>query len=105
VSVEPELEFRDATETHLYELQIEPRASIHLASLPDGMPPHCPACGRRGLKKPEHVIVRADSILPDVDIFRLRDLPTMILGTERLMQTARELGLTGALFDPLEVME
>ena len=43
----------------------------------------------------------ADSLPLDVDLFRVRSLPSMIIGTERLLDAVRSLQLDEVVFHEL----
>jgi len=77
----------------LVELELEPRgrlaAGAHSAALP------CAVCGRQPVTRPSDVTIERSSIPDDRDIFRLTDLTTMIVGTERAVRAFADLRLTG----------
>jgi hypothetical protein len=60
----------------------------------------CKSCGREG-RQVDVPIVSRDSIPADMDLFRARNFPTYILGTERFKQAVDELGLEGMVFQEL----
>ncbi len=95
-TVAPRLKFRGGAPAELLELQIEPAGELAEESFAAGGRP-CPACGRDG-RRPERFIADTRSLPADLDIFRARNFPTLILVTGRLVEAARRLGLTGAVF-------
>lgn len=80
-------------------LEILPLVSLAENSFLPGDEP-CKSCGREGRKVDVPVISR-DSIPAEVDMFRPRNFPTYILGTERFKQAVDELELKGMVFQEL----
>lgn len=78
----------------LIEIQIEPHG--HMVST-DGSdsPAPCARCGRVDVVRPQELVVARGSVPASIDIFRLRDLTTAVLVSERLLEVLRELRLTG----------
>lgn len=102
VAIAPELRLRKNQTHDLLELEIQPLCLLDPASfVPDGDP--CRSCGRVG-RQVDVPIVSRDSIPLNADLFRPRNFPTYILGTERFEQAVRELKLTGISFQELETI-
>jgi Protein of unknown function (Gmx_para_CXXCG) len=76
----------------MLELELLPRGRVHPDCLPANRPPPCTTCGRLGLKPPEDPILDAATLPSALDLFRLGDFMTMIIGTERFAETVRRLG-------------
>ncbi|WP_021781253.1 double-CXXCG motif protein [Myxococcus hansupus] len=93
-----ELRFRQKEPPELLELQIEPRGCLHPACLPSDLQPPCDACGRVALRLPEDLLLDAASLPEDRDVFRVGDAATVIIGTERLVEAVKRLGLAGMVF-------
>jgi uncharacterized double-CXXCG motif protein len=72
-------------------MELLPRGTFHPDCLPE-RPPPCPKCGGRGFKRPEEPILNAATLPQDLDLFRLADFMTMIIGTERFVEAVRRLG-------------
>jgi uncharacterized double-CXXCG motif protein len=89
--VRAELRFRKKNPPELLEMELLPRGQFHPDCLPE-LPPPCPKCERRGLKRPDEPILDAASLPQDLDLFRLADGLTMIIGTERFVEAVRRLG-------------
>ncbi|WP_224245004.1 SitI6 family double-CXXCG motif immunity protein [Hyalangium gracile] len=87
-----ELRFRQKNPPELLELELLPRGQAHPDCLPEYRPEPCTKCGRKGWKRPEELILRASSVPPELDAFRLEDFPTAIIASERFVETARRLG-------------
>lgn len=87
-----ELRFRKKHTSELLELELLPHGRVHPDCLPVDRPPPCTRCGRRGWKLPEDPILDAASLPDDLDLFRLGDFMTMIIGTERFVEAVRRLG-------------
>ncbi|GHG89976.1 double-CXXCG motif protein [Comamonas sp. JC664] len=98
-----ELRFRKKDPPELMDLQLEPRGLFHRDCLPADVPPPCEACGRPAFDRPEAPVLDAASLPSDVDIFRLADFTTMIVGTERVVDAVKRLGLPGLLAQELPV--
>ena len=87
-----ELRFRDKNPPELLELLLVPRGRLHPDCLPRGLPAPCTTCGRHAFSFPAAPILEAASLPTDRDIFRLANFQTVIIGTERFMETVRRLG-------------
>ncbi|RKH35398.1 hypothetical protein D7Y13_03955 [Corallococcus praedator] len=92
IPVLAELSFPTQDAEQLHELQLLPRGRLHEACLPVGRPPPCPTCGRQGFRMPSKRWLDADSLPADLDIFRLEDAVTLIIATERFVETLHALG-------------
>lgn len=98
-----ELRFRQKTAPELLDLQIEPRGRLHPDCVPPNVPPPCPTCGRFAFSRPDAPVLDADSMPWDVDLFRVGNFATMLIGTQRLMEAVRHLELPGIAFQELPV--
>jgi uncharacterized double-CXXCG motif protein len=87
-----ELRFRKKNPPELLELELLPRGQAHPDCLPEYRPEPCTKCGRKGWTRPEEFILKAASLPPDLDAFRLEDFMTAIIASERFVETARRLG-------------
>lgn len=102
VAVAPELRLPRDKWNDLLELEIQPLCALAPVSfLPDGEP--CKTCGREG-REIDVPIVSLASVPAESDMFRPRNFPTYILGTERLKQAIEELELTGMVFQELDLL-
>ncbi|WP_163993700.1 double-CXXCG motif protein [Pyxidicoccus caerfyrddinensis] len=95
------LRFRQKNPPELLELQIEPHGRLHPDCLPPDLPPPCATCGRVAVRLPEQPILDAASLPADLDLFRVGNFATVIVGTERFMDAARRLELDGITFREL----
>ena len=91
--VTPKLGLRSKLPPKLLEFQVEPLASLSATSFSSLEPSPCPVCGHDG-RKAERIIVRRTSIPSYVDLFRLRDFPTVILATEEFAEAVQNLSMT-----------
>lgn len=82
----------------LLELQIEPHGRLHDDCLPPDRPPPCPTCERQGITLPKPFILHSPSQPSHLDVYRLRDFPTVLIATERFVEAARRLELDGVTF-------
>ncbi|GEN07159.1 Myxococcus xanthus double-CXXCG motif paralogous family [Myxococcus fulvus] len=79
----------------LRELELPLLGRLHPDCLPPALPAKCTTCGRVEWALPEHPILAADSLPTDVDLFRVGDFATVVIGTERFVDAVKELGLEG----------
>ena len=98
-----ELRFRQKNAPELWELQLEPRGRLHPDCLPPDLKPPCAKCGRLGLKRPEAPLLDATSLPEDRDLFRLGNFLTMLIATERFVDTVHRLGFEEVRFLELPV--
>jgi uncharacterized double-CXXCG motif protein len=98
-----ELRFRQKNPPQLLELQLEPHGRLHPDCLPPDLPPPCATCGRLGLTRPDAPILDAASLPMHLDLFRVGNFATMIIGTERFMDAVRRLELDGITFRELPI--
>jgi uncharacterized double-CXXCG motif protein len=75
----------------LVELELLPLALLHEDCIPPENREPCPRCGRWGFSLPTQPILKAATLPKEVDLFRLADLPTIIVATERFVETVRKL--------------
>jgi uncharacterized double-CXXCG motif protein len=90
-----DLRFRQKKHPELLELEIPAHGRLH----PDCTPPRHPPCARCGLDSfrfPDDPVLDAASLPADTDLFRLSDIETIFIATERFVDTFRRLGLDGA---------
>jgi uncharacterized double-CXXCG motif protein len=93
-----ELRFRQKKPPELLEMEIIPQGFLHPDCLPADRPTPCAKCGRRGIRRPDEMILEAASLPTHMDLFRLADFETTIVCTERFQQAALRLGLDGVTF-------
>ncbi|MBZ4407483.1 double-CXXCG motif protein [Myxococcus sp. XM-1-1-1] len=96
-----ELRIRQKNPPELLELQLEPHGQLHPDCIPPDVPPRCEMCGRRGFSLPDEPILDAASLPPDLDLFRVGNFATVIVGTERFMDAVQRLELSGIIFREL----
>ncbi|MCP3169670.1 SitI6 family double-CXXCG motif immunity protein [Myxococcus qinghaiensis] len=93
--------FRQKNPPELLELQIEPRGNLHPDCIPTDVPPRCPTCGRHGFGRPDDPILAAASLPSELDLFRVGNFATMVIGTERFKDAVHRLSLEGITFHEL----
>ena len=86
-----QLRFRRKTPPELMELELLPRGRLHPDCLPPDRPAPCTKCGRRGWRLPDEPILDAASLPKALDVFRVGDFTTVLVGTERFVQAVRHL--------------
>ncbi|MCY1073240.1 SitI6 family double-CXXCG motif immunity protein [Archangium lansingense] len=96
-----QLRFRQRNSPELLELELPPIGRLHPDCLPLNRKPPCPRCGRRGLTRPDDMLLDAATLPCHLDLFRLEDFSTVIVCTERFVDACRRLGLHGVTFQPL----
>ncbi len=96
-----QLRFRKKDSPELLELQVEPRGRLHPDCIPADVPPPCTTCGRHGFSRPDEPVLDAASVPADLDLFRVGNYATMVIGTERFMEAVRLLELDGITFREL----
>jgi uncharacterized double-CXXCG motif protein len=87
-----ELRFRRKNPPELLEAELLPRGRLHPDCLPADRPAPCAKCGRKGWRLPDEPILAAASLPTELDLFRLGDFTTMIIGSERFVEAVRQLG-------------
>jgi uncharacterized double-CXXCG motif protein len=98
------LRFRQRNHPELLELEILQHGRLHPDCLPPDRPPRCGRCGRNAYRLPEEPILDAATLSTHTaDLFRLTDLETVFIGTERFVEAARRLALDGVDFHELPV--
>lgn len=100
-AVAPDLRLPKDQVNDLLELEIQPVAVLDAASFAPNADP-CRSCGREA-RQVDVPVVAAASIPRDVDVFRPRNFPTYILGTERFKDAVEDLGLSGMVFQELKL--
>jgi uncharacterized double-CXXCG motif protein len=93
-----ELRFRQKNHPELLELEFLPQGRLHVDCLPPDRPPTCEKCGRKGFKRPDDLILDADSLPREQDLFRLADFESTFICTERFVDAVRRLELDGVDF-------
>jgi uncharacterized double-CXXCG motif protein len=96
-----QLRFRQRNSPELLELELLPVGCLHPDCLPPDRKPPCPRCGRRGLTRPDDMLLDASTLPSHLDLFRLEDFSTVIVCTERFVDACRRLNLDGVTFEPL----
>jgi uncharacterized double-CXXCG motif protein len=96
-----EVRFRQRNSPELLELELLPVGRLHpRCLLPDRGPP-CPRCGREEISMPQEPVLDAATLPSHVDLFRLADISTAVICTERFAEACQRLGLDGIVFLPL----
>jgi uncharacterized double-CXXCG motif protein len=100
-----EVRFRQRNSPELLELELLPVGRLHPRCLPPTREPPCPRCGREGLSLPKQPVLDAATLPPHLDLFRLLDMSTLVICTERFSEACQRLGLDGIVFLPLPTEE
>ncbi|WP_224248430.1 SitI6 family double-CXXCG motif immunity protein [Hyalangium gracile] len=89
-----QLRFRKKNPPELLEMELLPRGRLHPDCLPADRPAPCPKCERKGWTRPpaSELILDGATLPQDLDLFRLEDFLTTIIGTERFVDAVRRLG-------------
>ncbi len=86
-----ELRFRQKEAPDLLELQIEPHGLLHPDCIPPDKRTPCAKCGRWGFSLPKEPLLDTASLPTHLDLFRLANFTTVIVATERFVDTVRRL--------------
>jgi uncharacterized double-CXXCG motif protein len=86
------LRFHGKISPELLEMELLPFGQLHPDCLPADRSPPCAKCGRDRFTRPDEPILDAASLPRDLNLFRLADFLTMIIGTEHLVEAVRRLG-------------
>ncbi len=89
------LRFRQKNPPELLELEIAARGKLHPDCFPPNTPAPCEKCGRLGIRMPEDMLLDGASLPEQLDLFRLANFETVLVGTERFVNAVRQLGLDG----------
>ena len=87
-----QLRFRGKNPPELLEPELLPRVQLHADCLPPNRPTPCEKCGRKGWRLPDEPILDATSLPQELDLFRMEYFTTVIVGSERFVETVRRLG-------------
>jgi len=96
-----EVRFRQRNSPELLELELVPVGRLHPRCLPPNRAPPCPRCGRDYLALPKQPVLDAATLPPHLDLFRLLDMSTLVICTERFAEACQRLGLDGIVFVPV----
>ncbi len=97
-----QVNFRGKNTPELLELQLELHGRIHPSCMPPDRKPPCPTCGNESYRLPDPIVLDAASLPEHVDVFRMEDIPGIILATERFVDAVKRLELDGVTFRELE---
>ncbi|HEY0050409.1 MAG TPA: double-CXXCG motif protein, partial [Pyrinomonadaceae bacterium] len=103
VAVKAELKFKkDVQEVFEFDLPLKGEL---INGVYDGIQiKYCYACGRDSASKPEEILINRLSIPDDTDIFRVANFTTIILATERFVETVTNLNIKGAVFEEVKIV-
>jgi uncharacterized double-CXXCG motif protein len=103
VAVKAELKFKkDVQEVFEFDLPLKGEL---INGVYDGIQiKYCHACGRDSASKPEEILINRLSIPDDTDIFRVANFTTIILATERFVETVTNLNIKGAVFEEVKIV-
>jgi uncharacterized double-CXXCG motif protein len=96
-----EVRFRQRSSPELLELELLPVGRLHPKCLPPARKPPCPRCGWEDISMPKEPVLNAATLPPHLDVFRLVDISTAVVCTERFAEACQRLGLDGLVFLPL----
>ncbi len=96
-----ELRFRQKQAPELLELEVEPHGRLHPDCTPRERPAPCARCGLDSFSLPEAPMLDVASLPANLDVFRLRDFSTVMMGTERFKDAVQRLEMGGIVFREL----
>lgn len=102
VGVPPILEANNKS-PELFELELLPYGKLLNGIYPPGLG-FCYACGRDAATMPQRLVVEYSSIPQEIDLFRLSNFTTLILATERFVESVGALNIEGAFFEVVDLV-
>lgn len=103
VQVPPILKARGKA-PEIFELEIHPYGKLLNGVYPPKDLRFCYACGRDAATMPQRLVVEYSSIPQGIDLFRLSNFTTLILATERFVESVGELNIEGAFFEVVDLV-
>ncbi len=97
------LRFRQKSPPAYFEPQIPLRGRLHPDCLPTDTAPPCGTCGRVDLSRPDEPLLDASALPSELDLFRVGNFATMLVGTERFRDAVLQSKLDGIRFLELPV--
>jgi uncharacterized double-CXXCG motif protein len=96
-----QLRFRQKQAPELLELQLMHHGRLHPACIPAEQRTPCARCGRWGFSLPKEPLLEAASLTGHPDIFQLDGFATLLVGSERFVDTVQRLGFAEVYFREL----
>lgn len=100
-SVKAELKFRKE-EQKIFEFDLPLEGKLSNGVYNELQLKYCDACGRDSASKPDEILIEHSSLPTDIDIFRVSNFTTIILVTEKFVETVTNLGIKGAVFNEIK---
>lgn len=97
------LRFKEKKPPELLDVELHPHGYLHPSCFPEPWKPPCRRCGRNENKLPDAMVLNGATLPEDVDVFRLRDYPTVIIASERFVEAVGRLGLDEIVFHEVPV--
>ncbi|QQR45524.1 hypothetical protein JKA73_05145 [Myxococcus xanthus] len=95
--------FRGKNPPVLRELQLALHGRLHPDCFVHPRAPTCAKCGSEASERlPDTYWLTRETLPVEVDLFRLRDYPTLVIATERMVVAVDRLKLEGVTFQPLD---
>lgn len=82
----------------LLDVELQTRGQLHPVCFPESWKDSCRRCGRNGNTLPDAFVLDGATLPSDLDVFRLRDYPTVIIASERFVNAVARLGLDEIVF-------
>lgn len=101
-AVPAELQFRRGKAVTLLELEIPPVAEFARASVKRNVS-SCEVCGYRDIARPDPLVIDKESLRNAADLVRVREFPTIILGSSWFVSAVQDLGCSELLLKPAAV--
>lgn len=102
-TIKPIIKFKTQPQK-IYEFEVLPLGNLLNTIYENSQDKACLGCGRIGGSMPSEIVVEKKSIPDDLDIFRLSNFSTIIVTTERFVETVNRLELRGALFNEIKII-
>jgi uncharacterized double-CXXCG motif protein len=102
-SVKAELRFKKE-EQEIFEFDLPLKGKLTNGIYDDIQSKYCNTCGRDSASKPDEILIEHLSLPTDIDIFRVSNFTTIILVTDKFVETVTNLGIKGAIFNEVKTI-
>jgi len=97
------LRFKEKRPPELLDIELHPHGFLHPDCFSKPWKQPCRRCGRNANKLPDPMVLDGATLPGDLDVFRLRDYPTVIIASERFVNAVTRLALDEIVFKEVPV--